>query len=398
MKALITAYTCEPGSGSEPGAGYALVRAGADVAECWVLTRQNQVGEMKRALDNDPPANEVHLVSVDGPDLLLRLKKRTAAIRSYYAYWQRLAAGQARALTERVDFDIAHHATMSAFWLPIGLFDVDLPLVLGPLSGGTSTPSSLRRYLGARGAVHDLLRSLATRVSAALRSQAFKEQGAVVLLQNRQMLEYAKRYLVSTHQIVRVHPHATAPTIELDWGQEVDRGADILFVGRLVPWKGGALAVESFAAAELEGQRLMIVGTGPDEKRLMRLARGFGIEDSVEFVGRLDRQDLLRRMRTAAALLFPSLHDSAGFVVSEALSLGVPVVCLDHGGPGTLTALWSSTPARAITPSSPEQTVRKLAEALREMIEVSPLVPSEPVLPDERLDDVIRWAYETAAT
>jgi glycosyltransferase involved in cell wall biosynthesis len=32
-------------------------------------------------------------------------------------------------------------------------------------------------------------------------------------------------------------------------------------------------------------------------------------------------------------LLFPSLHDSGGFVVLEALSHGLPVVCLDLGGP-----------------------------------------------------------------
>jgi glycosyltransferase involved in cell wall biosynthesis len=36
------------------------------------------------------------------------------------------------------------------------------------------------------------------------------------------------------------------------------------------------------------------------------------------------------------ALVFPSLHDTGGMVVLEALSLGVPVICLDLGGPGVI--------------------------------------------------------------
>jgi glycosyltransferase involved in cell wall biosynthesis len=41
-------------------------------------------------------------------------------------------------------------------------------------------------------------------------------------------------------------------------------------------------------------------------------------------------------LRGYKALVFPSLHDSGGIVVLEALSEGLPVVCLDLGGPGTV--------------------------------------------------------------
>jgi len=34
--------------------------------------------------------------------------------------------------------------------------------------------------------------------------------------------------------------------------------------------------------------------------------------------------------------VFPSLHDSGGMVVLEALAAGLPVICLDLGGPGTI--------------------------------------------------------------
>jgi glycosyltransferase involved in cell wall biosynthesis len=38
-------------------------------------------------------------------------------------------------------------------------------------------------------------------------------------------------------------------------------------------------------------------------------------------------------------LLFPSLHDSGGFVVLEALCHGMPVLCLDLGGPKEIVSL-----------------------------------------------------------
>ena len=53
----------------------------------------------------------------------------------------------------------------------------------------------------------------------------------------------------------------------------------------------------------------------------------------MEFIPRLPQNTLFELYRSHDLFLFPSLHDSGGFVVLEALSLGLPVVCLDLGGP-----------------------------------------------------------------
>ena len=58
--------------------------------------------------------------------------------------------------------------------------------------------------------------------------------------------------------------------------------------------------------------------------------------EAVEFAGQLPREQLLGSLQSYTALVFPSLHDSGGFVVLEALQRGVPVVCLDLGGPGVM--------------------------------------------------------------
>ena len=64
-----------------------------------------------------------------------------------------------------------------------------------------------------------------------------------------------------------------------------------LFAGRLLHWKGGSLAIR--AIKELPYRSLVICGTGPDEYRLRRLARKFGVQDRVTFQGWIPRNELL---------------------------------------------------------------------------------------------------------
>ena len=47
--------------------------------------------------------------------------------------------------------------------------------------------------------------------------------------------------------------------------------------------------------------------------------------------------------QNGVAFLFPS-HEGAGMVVTEALSFGLPVICLDNAGPGELIDSSSGTP------------------------------------------------------
>ena len=104
-----------------------------------------------------------------------------------------------------------------------------------------------------------------------------------------------------------------------------------LFVGRLIPWKGLLLAVESLRFAPR--WKLVIFGEGPDRKAAEDLADRLGLRDRLDFRGHVSRNEVLGAFGEADALLFPSFHDSAGWAVGEASSLGCPVICLDAGGP-----------------------------------------------------------------
>ena len=130
----------------------------------------------------------------------------------------------------------------------------------------------------------------------------------------------------------------------------------MLYVGQLLPLKGVALAIRTLTL--LPEWHLVLCGDGPDRARLEKLARRLGVRGRVRFLGRRSREEARRLMKDSGdVLIFPSLHDEGGFAVVEALAAGLPVVCLDRGGPPVL----GGTPVPATTMS---RTVRALADAV----------------------------------
>lgn len=102
-----------------------------------------------------------------------------------------------------------------------------------------------------------------------------------------------------------------------------------LFVGRLAANKRPDHALEAFATIRrrLPSARLWIVGQGSLEPALRARA-----SDGVELFGRVDHDDLRRRMAEAHCLLMPSVREGWGLVITEANALGTPAVGYDTPG------------------------------------------------------------------
>lgn len=99
----------------------------------------------------------------------------------------------------------------------------------------------------------------------------------------------------------------------------------LLAVGRLVPQKGGDLAVRALAQVDRPA-RLVFVGEGPQRDELVALARQLGIQDRVHFAGYVEGAPLADLYRGSDAVIAASRYEGFGIVVAEALSLGKPVV------------------------------------------------------------------------
>jgi glycosyltransferase involved in cell wall biosynthesis len=111
----------------------------------------------------------------------------------------------------------------------------------------------------------------------------------------------------------------------------------LIFVGRLVPLKGVDMVIEACLHLLKRGKAVLdIVGDGPEMEPLQALARNYGVETAVNFVGWKPQAEVVTYLQSANILLFPSVRDFGGGVVLEAMACGTVPVVADYGGPGEL--------------------------------------------------------------
>ncbi|MCX7848116.1 MAG: glycosyltransferase [bacterium] len=102
----------------------------------------------------------------------------------------------------------------------------------------------------------------------------------------------------------------------------------ILFVGQLVYYKGVEVLLR--AMREVEGGAV-IIGRGPLEGKLRRMARELGVSDRVHFLGYVDEEELRAAYHACDVFCLPSTYRSEAFgvVQLEAFACGKPVVSTD---------------------------------------------------------------------
>jgi glycosyltransferase involved in cell wall biosynthesis len=391
VRVLLSAFSCEPEKGSEREVGFRALLAAADRHEAWVLTRAVSVPVLRRFLAGHPLSARIHVEPVPfdyDEDGFGRTQ-----FHWNYDRWQRAAARRALELDRQIDFDVVHHVSLATIWTRAGVAAVPKPLVWGPVGGAVEPPLSLMTELGLRGALDDLFRIVSRRLLARLPPMRLAPDTAVIVLAQNQ--DMARR--LRANAPIHVLPNATA--VELDGIHSVGqrRTRDVVLVGRLLAWKGGHLALRALRHVRSPDTMLRVYGEGPDLRRLRHAARRWGLAERVRFHDWVPRDRLLPEIARAGALVHPSLHDDAPLSVAEALSLGTPVVCLDHGGPAEVTRRWPASPSRRITPAGPAVTARRIAEAIDGFLADPPPLRAVPVRPNVSFADNLLAAYEQAA-
>jgi glycosyltransferase involved in cell wall biosynthesis len=122
----------------------------------------------------------------------------------------------------------------------------------------------------------------------------------------------------------RFSPARRSPALRASWGAGDDAPV-FLAVGRVAAEKNVELALRAFAAAQRARPeaRLVVVGDGPARARLE------AAHPEARFVGVRRGADLATHYASADFFLFPSLSDTFGNVVMEALASGLPVIAFD---------------------------------------------------------------------
>jgi len=308
-----------------------------------VLTNTAPEDAIAKELQARPNPN-LHFVFHRGPqEHALRSLGRKFHLFYYPAYlsWQASAIGAARKLHAEVGFDVAQHLTWASCRFPSALAWLDVPFIWGPVGGGETAPRSAYASLGLRPALGEVARETSNWLT---RLDPFVGHTATQATRILTTTEETKALLpASSASKAAVYPAIGLRLRDIDKelagigeSQEpVISGTRLLFVGRLVSWKGCEFAIRAIAELVRWSTqcRLTVVGVGPELAALRALARDLGVDSQVDFRGPVPHTEVLALMQTHEVFLFPSLHDSGGIAVLEAMYLGLPVVCLDLGGP-----------------------------------------------------------------
>jgi len=94
-------------------------------------------------------------------------------------------------------------------------------------------------------------------------------------------------------------------------------------------------------------------------------ADNLGISGSVDFLGNLPLESVAAELRQAHVFCLPSIRESGGAVLLEAMASSRPLIAIAHGGPAEIV---DDSVGLCIEPRNPEYVVNALADALRDIV------------------------------
>lgn len=337
---LITAYAVNPYKGSEDGTGWNFIFEAARHNKIIAITRENNQEAIDKYIRENPFSHQENLQFeyFDLPKYARFWKKGGRGALLYFYLWQYFLP----AFIKRKDlsFDIVHALNFHADWTPSFLWKLKKPFVWGPVGHHPQLPKDhVMKTAGTSAYLLDQLKWNTKRFfwnfDPFLRKT--KKKADLILGINSSV----KKVLGIGEEKFRLMPAVGAEPVEGDLSRD-QQEFRILSIGRLVPLKGFDLALNAYAdfyhTLPEERQKetsFTVIGKGPMKAQLLEMAKELKIESAFNLVDWMAKKDLEAYFKKAHLFFFTS-HEGAGMVIPEALSFGLPVLCLDNIGPGEL--------------------------------------------------------------
>ena len=364
MRVLLSAYSCMPNAGTEPGHGWGwathLAARGHHVT---VLTKE----EMRRGIEAylaEHPQPQLTFVHVPMP----RGLRESSPL--HYSVWQWRALREARRLHRKEPFDVAHHVTFSSVHVPTQLWHLGIPTIFGPVGGGQTAPSSLLRYLGAAKR-SEQARNLLTRALrfSPLHRRWIRKMSAVIAVNDDtvRLVRAMGRKDVGQLGDIGIPESFRAPAPR--HFETIAEPLRLFWVGRVIPRKGLPLALDALARTK-RSATLTVVGQAENNAAVERMIAERGLGDRVMWSGgRWPWAKVREAYATHDALLFTSIRETCGAQLLEAMALGLPIITLDLHGAHDLvpTAAGIKVPVRGA-----EAVVHDLAAAIDRYADLPP--------------------------
>ena len=369
---ILVAYQCGPGMGSVSQLGWEwYTRLCGEHRVALVTHIRNR--EALEAVGAPLPGSEVRYIDTEwfaGPlyrtakHIFPRSEHSVFLVSSldYFAFdiaAYRLLRRDLRA--GRLGGDLIHRVTPVTTAAPTLLGRLGLPLVLGPLNSGLSDPRGFGRIMRAESTWLIRARGI-TRLLDGLIGSTRRAQ-RILVASKATLASVGARHRAKSHKMLENGVDLTRFQATPWPDPPIGRPLRVLFVGRLVPVKGVDLLLKAIAQVKNAGQsiRLDIVGDGPMRWNWHALAVRLNLADQVCFHGALPQNEVAQQMSQSHLFCLPSVRESGGAVLLEAMATARPVIALDFGGPREIV----DDEVGALVPmTDPAQVIADLATTL----------------------------------
>jgi glycosyltransferase involved in cell wall biosynthesis len=265
----------------------------------------------------------------------------------------------------RDEWDLVHGVTPVTTSAPTRLHRLGLPVVLGPLNAGLDFPPAFA----------EIMRQESTWLYRIRCLGRFLDWG---LGSSRRIHTFFSATASTRASLPASHRHRSISMLEngvdlkrfsaTPWPTEPgpDVPLRLLFVGRLIAFKALPLLLK--AVTDVRGDfpvHLRVVGDGPMRQEWEELSRSLGLEDCVEFLGQQNTDAVAGHMRWCHLFCLPSVRESGGAVLLEAMAAARPVAAVAYGGPGEIV---DEDVGRAVLPRNPQTVRAGFATIMRQVV------------------------------
>lgn len=280
---------------------------------------------------------------------------------SYY-YFEQLVWKQFGPRLKRGEFDVVHRLTPPSPTTPSLMARrckrLGVPFVLGPINGGLPWPREHMDLLVKEREFLSFVRSFHKVLPG---HRATRRDSAAIITGSKVARDQMPAYCQD--RIVYVPENAIDPARFPNAPERTpSRPLRLIFLGRLVPYKGCHLALEAASRWLRDGSMTFdIVGDGPQRGELEELVRRERIGPAVTFHGNVEHEKVAEMLGKSDIFLFPSIREFGGAVALEASAMGAVPVIVNYGGPSELV-----TPETAflVEMGTGRQIIEQLTEVL----------------------------------
>lgn len=332
MNILLSSYSVNPLHGSEDGVGWNwLLKCSenfhAPDDRIWLLTKKYNERDTRAGIEKAGLKN-VELAIVDVPPVLNWFREKYSFFHHmYYILWQITAYNWAK--NSGIKFDIIHHVTMGDFRIPGYMYRFkDAYTIFGPVGGGQCTPKSLKCYERSRLAEKFREAVNKSRAVSPLYRSKIKRFNAVYAINGETGDIISQAAGRPCDLLIEMALPFELKNLHID--ERNNKTVKIIFVGRLIEKKGLMLLADIIKEMDKSLDfKVEIYGSGPVEKQLQNFINKNSLESKVRLCGSVKHSEISGVYSKADVLIMPSLRETSGNVLAEAMAHKLPVAALD---------------------------------------------------------------------